>query len=71
MFLKEGLKKRKIKVENFPLKEYIFVPKTNEIDLIDKIKTIVLSLIFSSVLHTTFHANVQGPKKSWGLDLSE
>lgn len=43
IFLQERLKKEKIKVEASTFNEYIFVPKSDEVDLIDKIKTRVRS----------------------------
>nr|KAJ0221104.1 hypothetical protein LSAT_V11C200063580 [Lactuca sativa] len=60
----------KIKLDTSLLNDYIYVPKIDEIDLIEKIKTKVHSWIFNFALHTTFQANIQGPQyeENWYID---
>ena len=60
------VEKEKLKVETSALHDYISMPRADEVNLIDKLKTKVCSWIFGLSLHTKFQDNVQGLKTCWG-----
>lgn len=62
---KKQVEKEKIKVEPSPLHDYIAMPKVDEVDSTDNLKSKVCNWVLGSSLHNMFQTNVQGPKWSW------
>nr|KAJ0201374.1 hypothetical protein LSAT_V11C600317840 [Lactuca sativa] len=60
--------KGKVSIDSKQLNDFILIPKSMEVDLIDSLKSKVRNWVLGSSFHNVFQSNHQGPKKPWGLN---